>query len=183
MITYIIQIEGAEPLVKFGRSKNPKSRLATLSTGVPWSLRTVCYIGSDCEAELKRKFKADHVRGEWYRPTAALQQWIDEAAAAGKLVKQVEVDQAYINAVIKPRIQEYLSGRDPANNAGGDFVRCIFADILPTLQGRENELVSATKGHVSLTLANGFGPAVEGGTLILPASIGEQPATQASAAA
>ena len=181
MITYVIQMDGPEPLVKFGRTKNPKSRMSTLATGIPWPLRVVCFFGCDCERDLKARFKDDHVRGEWYRPTAALQAYLAEAGSEGRLVRQVPVDQAYINAVIKPRIKEYLNGREPDNGIGGDLVRCIFADLLPTIQGREVDLVNATKGHISISLARGFGPATEAPHLIVPEHAADAPEQSAAA--
>jgi hypothetical protein len=95
------------------------------------------------------------------------------------LVKQRPVDQGYLNAVIKPRIIEYLAGREPLNNAGGDLVRCIFADLLPSLVGREKELVIATKGHVTDALCRGYGPTNELPHLTIPAR--EAPAQDAAA--
>jgi len=167
-ITYIVQLESSEGYVKFGRTRSPRTRIAQLATGTPWPLRLVCLIALDVEADLKRTFAKDKVRGEWFRPTLELQAWIDRASSEGKLTRQVEVDQSYINAVIKPRIREYLNGRDPANNGAGDLVCRIFADMLPTLAGREKELAAATKGHVSETLAKGFGPTNEVGVLQMP---------------
>lgn len=168
MITYIIQMDSPDALVKFGRTKNPKSRIASLSTGVPWDLRVVCLFGCDCEQELMQEFHEDRVRGEWFRPTERLQKWIDEQASAGKMIRQVPVDSRYINAVIKPRIREYLNGRAPASNEAGDLVYRILHDGLTNLKGREADLVAATKGHVSAELVKGFGPTPEGGTLAIP---------------
>jgi hypothetical protein len=118
-------------------------------------------IGSDVESELKKRFAKDRVRGEWFRPSVEMREWLVAAAQEGKLVRQVPVDQGYINAVIKPRIREYLNGREPENNSSGDLVRCIFADVLPTLSGRENDLAGATKHHVTLALCRGYGPTNE----------------------
>lgn len=160
-LTYLMQLEGPEKLVKIGKTRNPKIRLHTLKTGLPWPLRLVAMVGSDVETDLKRKFAADRVQGEWFRPSVAMRDWLEEAASEGRLVRQVEVDQAYINAVIKPRLREYLNGRDPENNSSGDLVRCVFADLLPTMQGREQGLVTATKGHITLELCRGFGPTNE----------------------
>ena len=166
MLTYIIQMESPEAFVKFGRTKNIRSRIKTLSNGVPWPIREVALIDGDMESELKETFAADHVRGEWFKATPALQTWLDKAADDGRLVRQIEVDQAYINSVIKPRIREYLGPREPLNNTGGDLVCRIFADALPTLTGRENELCIATKGHVTQAMARGFCPHHERVTLI-----------------
>lgn len=157
-LTYLMQIEGPEKLVKIGRTSNPGVRLLTLKTGLPWPLRLVAMVGSDVERDLKRQFVKDKVQGEWFRPSVAMRDWLHEAAKDGRLVRQVPVDQGYINAVIKPRIREYLNGREPENNAAGDLVRCVFADLLPTIVGREAHLVTATKGHVTLELCRGYGP-------------------------
>jgi len=167
-ITYVFQMDGPDALVKFGRTKNVKSRFATLRTGLPWPLRIVALIGSDVEYEIKQRFAADKVQGEWFRPTEALADYLRGEADAGRLVKQVAVDQAYINAVIKPRIREYLNGREPANNTAGDLVRCIFGDLLPSLAGREKELGAATKGHVTDAMMRGYGPTTEQPHLIVP---------------
>lgn len=161
MMTYIVQIDGPQPFVKFGRTKSIKSRISTLSTGIPWDLHVVCLFGVDCERDLKKRFKSDHFKKEWYRPTNQLLEFLNEAASDGRLVKQVDVDQRYINAVIKPRIKEYLAGREPNNNDKGDLVRCIMGDMLPSLSGREAQLVAATKGHVTDALARGFAPTQE----------------------
>jgi hypothetical protein len=170
-LTYFMQLEGPEKLVKLGKTRNPAIRLHTLKTGLPWPLRLVAMVGSDVETDLKRRFAADKVQGEWFRPTQAMKDWLLAASAEGKLVRQVPVDQAYINAVIKPRIREYLNGREPENNSSGDLVRCIFADLLPTLHGRESHIVSATKNHVTLELCRGFGPSLEQPILHLPEAL------------
>lgn len=167
-ITYVMQMDGPDALVKFGRTRNVKARYATLRTGLPWPLHIVALFGIDVEAELKRQFAADRVQGEWYRPSAALASYLMQAADDGRLVKQVAVDQAYINAAIKPRIREYLNGREPTNNVAGDLVRCIFADLLPTLSGREKELIAATKGHVTEAMTRGYGPTTDRPHLIIP---------------
>jgi hypothetical protein len=160
-LTYFMQIEGPEKLVKIGKTKNPGIRFLTLKTGLPWPLRLVAMVGSDVEKDLKQRFSSDRVQGEWFRPSTAMREWLDRAAEDGRLVRQVAVDQAYMNAVIKPRIREYLNGREPENNSGGDLVRCILNDLLPTLRGRENHLFTATKGHVTHELCRGFGPTLE----------------------
>jgi hypothetical protein len=148
-LTYVVQLDGPGMLVKIGKSKTPSQRLQTLKTGVPWPLRLVAMVGTDVEGELKRRFAADRVQGEWFKPSQAMREWLDEAADAGKLVRQIPVDQAYINAVLKPRLREYLNGREPENNHCGDLVRCIFADLLPSIYGREQSISTATKGHVN----------------------------------
>lgn len=167
-ITYIVQLESPDAFVKFGKTSAPRKRISQLSVGTPWPVNLVCLIGSDVESDLKRIFAKDKVRGEWFRPTQELEDWIAAAADEGRLTKQVEVNQAYINAAIKPRILEYLNGREPANNIPGDLVARILADTLPSLEGRELELSKATKGHVTVQLSKGFGPTNERGTLIIP---------------
>jgi hypothetical protein len=169
-LTYILQIDGPDKLVKIGRSRNVRSRITSLKTGLPWPLRVVALIGSDVERELKQKFAAHRVQGEWFKPSQEMHDWLVEAASEGKLVRQVSVDQGYINAVIKPRIREYLKGREPENNASGDLVRCILNDLLPTLAGRENSLVVATKHHVTEAICRGYGPTNEVPELHLPST-------------
>jgi len=179
-ITYIIQMDSPDRLVKFGRTRSLKARMSTLQTGVPWDIRIVALIGTDCEKDLKHRFAKDQVKGEWFYPTADLQQWLDEAADDGRLVRQIPVDQAYLNAVIKPRIKEYLNGREPTNTASGDLVCRIFADTLPSLSGRESDLFEATKGHVTDAMCRGFAPCVDRVKLAMPVS---KPSTSSVAAA
>lgn len=169
-LTYVLQIDGPESLVKFGRSRNPRSRIASLKTGLPWPCRVVALIGTDIERDLKREFAGDNVSGEWFRPSERMQSRLDDLAQSGSLVRQVPVDRAYVNAVIKPRIVEYLEGREPANNPSGDLVRCILADLLPTIQGREADLKLATKGHVTDALARGWCATREAPQLFLPSA-------------
>ena len=169
-LTYILQIDGPESLVKFGRTRNPKSRIGTLQTGVPWPVRVVALIGSDVERDLKRMFASDRVQGEWFRPSQKLREWLEVAAEEGRLVRQVPVDQSYINAVMKPRVREYLKGREPNNNAHGDLVRCILNDLLPSISGREREIQTATSGHVTDAICRGFGPTNEVPHLQVPES-------------
>lgn len=178
-LTYLMQIDGPEKLVKIGKTKNPTMRLITLKTGIPWPLRLVAMVGADVERDLKIRFAAHRVQGEWFRPSAEMRDWLLSAAEEGRLVRRVPVDQAYINAVIKPRLREYLNGREPVNNPGGDLVRCIFADLLPNISGRENDLYAATKGHLTIALCRGFGPTNEVPVLHLH----EEPAVQAVGAA
>jgi len=167
-LTYFLQIDGPGALVKIGRSINVKSRLASIQTGLPWATRIVAIVGADVERDLKKRFASDRVSGEWFRPTQALADWLQEAFTAGRLVRLSAVDGAYINAVIKPRLREYLGGRDPLNNPGGDLVRCILNDLLPTLHGREKDLFTATKGHITLELSRGYGPTLEAPHLMIP---------------
>lgn len=167
-ITYILQVECPEQLVKIGRTSNLKSRLNTLRTGLPWPARVVALIGNDIERDLKTRFAEHRVQGEWFRPTLEMRAWLTQAASEGLLARQVTVDQAYINAVIKPRVREYLNGREPENNSGGDLVRCLFADLLPSIKGREQSIVTATKGHVTLALCRGLGPTNEVPHLEIP---------------
>ena len=181
-LTYIAQLDDPEGFVKFGKTNSPKNRISTLATGTPWSVRLICLIGSDIERELKKEFAADKVRGEWFRPTQRLQDWIDTASTENRLVRQVTVDQAYVNAVIKPRILEYLAGREPNSNAQGDLVARILADRLPSLAGREKDLAAATKYHVGVPLSKGWCPSPESERLVIPGiTAAERPAQDAAA--
>jgi len=182
-LTYFIQMDGPEALVKIGRTNSPQNRLKALRTGLPWSLRLVAVFGRDLERELQKRFVGDRVAGEWFRPSQAMADYLRESCDDGHLVRQVPVDQAYINAAIKPRIKEYLNGRDPQNNGYGDLVRCILADLLPTLESREAELERATKGAVPVRLSKGFGPTNEQPVLHLPATSESGFETVAQAAA
>ncbi len=65
-------------LIKIGFSGNPQKRLNSLKTGSPDELNILKVIkGSPrLEAELHRRFASDRVRGEWFKPSAALLSFI-----------------------------------------------------------------------------------------------------------
>lgn len=69
--------------IKIGRSANPMQRLAQLSTGSPNDLVLLGKIsgGAALEAELHRRFESLRCKGEWFRTSGELKQFIKEATA------------------------------------------------------------------------------------------------------
>ncbi len=69
--------------IKIGRSVNPERRLEQLSTGSPNQLTIIGKIsgGSALEAELHTRFDAQRERGEWFKVTRELRDFIKEATA------------------------------------------------------------------------------------------------------
>ena len=66
MWTYFIQGPPLSP-VKIGRTSDVAQRLQTLQTGSPHELRVLLAMKGDREQELHTRFKADKIRGEWFR--------------------------------------------------------------------------------------------------------------------
>jgi len=69
--------------IKIGRSANPEQRLVQLSTGSPNQLVILGKIsgGSALEAELHKRFDAQRTKGEWFKISNELRDFIKEATA------------------------------------------------------------------------------------------------------
>jgi hypothetical protein len=69
--------------IKIGRSANPDRRLAQLTTGSPNQLVLLGKIsgGSALEAELHRRFEGHREKGEWFKASSELKEFIKQATA------------------------------------------------------------------------------------------------------
>lgn len=69
--------------IKIGRSVNPERRLAQLSTGSPSKLVILGKIsgGSKLEMDLHKRFGLSREKGEWFKITNELRDFIKEATA------------------------------------------------------------------------------------------------------
>lgn len=80
---YFVQATGSG-LIKIGKATRPGSRLKELQTSCPDALKLLATIedksGGALETFLHAQFAADHVRGEWFKPSAALMHYIATAA-------------------------------------------------------------------------------------------------------
>jgi hypothetical protein len=76
---YFIGLENSD-LVKIGFATNLANRLETLQTGNPEKMHFEESFLSYREAEklLHRRFKADHVRGEWFRLSNDIEELIED---------------------------------------------------------------------------------------------------------
>lgn len=63
MFTYIVQCGDS---LKFGKSKDPESRVANMQTGNPVQLKIVWCWPEDIEDEMHAYFDKRRVRGEWF---------------------------------------------------------------------------------------------------------------------
>lgn len=70
---YFIQIENDGP-IKIGLSENPKRRLIGIQPSIPYKIHFLSSIkGTDrLEANIKKRFQEDIIRGEWFKPTNRL---------------------------------------------------------------------------------------------------------------
>src|SRR5262245_52125336 len=79
---YFIEAVDTE-FIKIGRSVNPERRLAQLSTGSPNKLVILGKIsgGAALEADLHKRFGLSRAKGEWFKTTRELRDFIKEATA------------------------------------------------------------------------------------------------------
>jgi hypothetical protein len=66
---YLIQIQSQDGPVKIGlTASNPKSRILTLQTALPWDIKILHIIEGPraLEAALHHRYAHLHIRGEWY---------------------------------------------------------------------------------------------------------------------
>jgi hypothetical protein len=75
---YFIQVISSGN-VKIGYSKNIKSRLSTIQTSIPEKIKLLGFISGDKvkEKELHKKFNLYHIRGEWFRCSSTLIDYIN----------------------------------------------------------------------------------------------------------
>ena len=68
MALYVIQETEPVGRIKIGRARDPEQRLKDLQTGNSRRLRLLATLSAedDLEFELHERFKAAHVRGEWF---------------------------------------------------------------------------------------------------------------------
>ena len=74
-VTYFIQPENGG-LIKIGKAKNLKDRLAMLQTGSAAPLVCLGYLEGDRESEMHRRFARLRLFGEWFRPGQELVEFI-----------------------------------------------------------------------------------------------------------
>jgi hypothetical protein len=80
---YVIGMESDTSAVKIGFANDVDDRRSTLQTSSHHSLRILVAIKAAraMEKELHRRFAADHIRGEWFRRSEAIEAFITRAAA------------------------------------------------------------------------------------------------------
>lgn len=78
---YFIQAGGSDGPIKIGVSNAPHLRLAELQTGMPNELVLLAtrHGNNRAEKELHQRFAADRIRGEWFRPSAAVLAAVEES--------------------------------------------------------------------------------------------------------
>lgn len=71
---------GDDGPIKIGYSSDPTLRAGTLQTAHHEELRLLCTLPGDTEdeARLHRRFKRSRIRGEWFRPSPSLVQFVRE---------------------------------------------------------------------------------------------------------
>jgi len=76
---YVYFIQGAEDSIKIGRSNDPDRRLMELQTASPIELKFIKVIEGDekLESEIHTRFGKSNIRGEWFKPSKRLLEFID----------------------------------------------------------------------------------------------------------
>lgn len=71
---------GDDGPIKIGKSKNPIGRLAGLRTASAASVQLMAVMAGDEDEEehIHKRFAADRLRGEWFRPSVELLSFISE---------------------------------------------------------------------------------------------------------
>lgn len=79
-VVYFIQ-QGEDGPIKIGFSKNPEARLKQLQPSTPAPLRILRTIqgGRSREQSIHGRFQNDRLKGEWFRPTPELLEYIATA--------------------------------------------------------------------------------------------------------
>ena len=78
---YFIQA-GKNGPIKIGCTENDiEQRIAQLQTGCPYKLNLLWLRDEDdeSEAEIHERFKSEKIRGEWFRPSSKIFNYIDDA--------------------------------------------------------------------------------------------------------
>lgn len=101
--TYFIQSQSAPWLVKIGKTKSePLQRLSSLQTSSPSELKLVLALqGLECvEPILHLAFREYHVRGEWFRPSKRLSDFVRECRAKKIVLCTPEVARDLIGPMV-----------------------------------------------------------------------------------
>ncbi len=80
---YVIGMEGDNSAVKIGFATKVDDRRSTLQTSSHRELKVILSIKGtrDREKDLHQRFAADHIRGEWFRRTEAIEKFITKYSA------------------------------------------------------------------------------------------------------
>jgi len=74
--------------IKIGRAVNVLNRLRAMQSGSaePLTILATLLTADSIESELHRRFKAAHVKGEWYRPVPELLAFIERVKAGADVI-------------------------------------------------------------------------------------------------
>jgi len=78
MKVYLLQ-HGARGPIKIGRAANPEKRVASLQTACPYEMRLLVVVDNATKAVergLHHKFAKYWIRGEWFRPSREILDWV-----------------------------------------------------------------------------------------------------------
>lgn len=73
--------------IKIGLSNDPVKRLAHMQTSFPYELQLLGYVSGDytLEKQLHEDFKADHIKGEWFKSSKPLEAKIQKLLKGSKI--------------------------------------------------------------------------------------------------
>lgn len=80
-VIYFLEVQHGEKHIKIGRVQagGLAARLSGIRTGCPYEITLIATVkgGKDEEAALHKKFKADRLRGEWFRRSEKLAKYLE----------------------------------------------------------------------------------------------------------
>lgn len=165
-LVYFVQVESDGP-IKIGATQKISSRLSTLGSANPSVLRLIAFIRCPSydrafynENALHRKFHANRIRGEWFRPTDELLDWLRDdssvthvsaspEAFTHKTNREIDLtllsqqpelpcldatEMAKVLGVTKQRLKNLIQEYDIPCFAIGARLRFIKADVLRSLR-------------------------------------------------
>ena len=117
--------------VKIGQARDPEARLKQLQTASPDELEIIATIPDyygDTEKELHARFKDDRYRGEWFRYSREIRQYLVESRCILDGEDDIEFYCMNEHCKLKSKMQNVISGRRFAKML--DYLWCKECDSI-----------------------------------------------------
>lgn len=157
---YVIQGDDEARVIKVGRSRDPARRVAGLLSGIPFNAQLVAILGEGTrrERQMKDLLAPDRMRGEWFKPSQALNDYLRSARAENALLIRETIGEDFFRSYIQPAIIEYLNGRLPNSTSCGDFIYRLLHAGYSALGARQGLLLEACPHALTPELLAGYVP-------------------------
>lgn len=159
-LAYVIQGDDEARVVKVGRSRDPVRRVAGLLSGIPFNARLVAILGDGArrEREMKELLASERMRGEWFKPSSALNEYLSTSRAENAVLSRQPLGEEFHRTFVQPAILEYLNGREPDRTAAGDYVYRLLHEGFSAVGARQNVLLTACPFALTPELLAGYVP-------------------------